>query len=467
VSKSVATGERESPGPAAFGSLRAEDESWLSECFAPPPQFERVTGQCSTIVFGAPGSGKTALYRELRARSRRAEGRPARLLVEWRPAPLPPGAQSDLAWVKPQAALVLDACAVALARHLIAYSDDYSGASESLQARLTWFIRRFITQGNPALRLGALAEGSAQGAALVRLILDAPVYEALYEDAALHLVAAELVDVLSALGLDGLWVMSDGLEGWAKANPAGLSASLSAFLSTLSLFECPGLAYKLCVPSSLEPELSRTAGLARRRVDGVHLHWDAAALRRLVERRLAFSAGRETFELEQLCDAPGFLEWLEKVGGTSPRAWLDQVAPLARRYLNQPHPRPIDDATWKQLRRDHPPRLHLDEERHMVTVGGREIELENVPTKAYDMLCYLYGRAGQIVTKAELYFLVYRGLDAVPRSPADEHYQGRKEYEGLVDTNIYRLRQALEPDPSDHVLLVAKRGHGLVLNVRW
>ncbi|MEA3340300.1 MAG: winged helix-turn-helix domain-containing protein [Chloroflexota bacterium] len=466
MNASVGTREQKSPGLTAFGSLRAEDEHWLSECFAPPPQFERAARQRSTIIFGAPGSGKTALYRELQARSQRADGRPARLLVEWRPAPLPPEAQPNLAWVKRQSAHVLDACAGSLAHHLAHYPGDYGGASEWLQARLTWFIRRF-TQGDPALRLGALAEGTAEGAVIIRRILAAPVRQVLYEDAAPDLITAELVDALSALGLDSVWVMSDGLEGWAEADPDRLSDSLSAFLSTLSLFERSGLVYKLCVPASLEPALSYAGGMARRRVDSVHLRWDTAALHRLVERRLAFSADRETFALEQLCDAPGFPEWLEKVGGASPREWLDQLTALVKWYLKQSHSQPIDEATWKQLRREHPPRLYLDDVGRKVIVGGREVGLENVPVKAYDMLCYLYRRAGQVVTKAELYFLVYLGLDKTPRSPADEHYEGRKEYEGLVDTNIWRLRQAIEPDPSDPVLLVTKRGHGLVLHVRW
>jgi len=466
MSESGRAEEQKSPGISAFGSLRAEDEHWLSDCFVPPPQFERAARQCSTIIFGAPGSGKTALYQELQARSRRTDGRPLRLLVEWRPAPLLPEAQPNLAWVKRQAAHVLDTCARSLARHLARYPGDYTGASEWLQARLTWFIRRF-TQGDPALRLGALAEGTTESAALIRHILTAPVRQVLYEDATPDLVTAELVNTLKALDLDSIWVMSDGLEGWTEADPDRLSDSLSAFLSTLSLFEHSGLVYKLCVPSSLEPALSYAGGMARRRVDSVHLRWDTATLRRLVERRLALSTGQETFELKQLCDAPGFPEWLEKVGGMSPREWLDQLTALMEWYLKQHISQPIDESTWKQLRRDHPPHLYLDDVGRKVIVGGREVGLENVPTKAYDMLCYLYRRAGQVVTKAELYFLVYLGLDKTPRSPADEHYEGRKEYEGLVDTNIWRLRQAIEPDPSDPVILVTKRGHGLVLHARW
>ncbi len=457
---------QKSLGLSAFGSLRAEDEPWLSACFVPPSEFGRIVGPQSTIVFGDPGSGKTALYQELQARSRRADGKPVRLLVNWRPTPLPPEAQPNLAWVKRQTGHVLDACAGALTHYLACYPDDYTIAPEWAQVRLVWFIHRF-TQGDHALRLGPLADGPAKGATLIRQILASPVRDVLYEDATPDQVVAELVNALRPLGLDGVWVMSDGLEGWIETDPERLTRSLSAFLSTLSLFEHSGLVYKLCVPACLEPALSHAGGLARRRVDSVHLRWDTGSLRRLVERRLAFAAEQEGFELKQLCNASGFLEWLEKVGGTSPREWLDQVAALVGRYLEQPQPRPIDETTWKQLRREHPPRLYLDDTSRKVIVGGREIGLENLPAKAYDMLRYLYQRAGHVVTKAELYFLVYRGLDKVPRSPSDEHYEGRKEYEGLVDTNLWRLRKAIEPDPSSPVLLVTRRGHGIVLQVRW
>ncbi len=462
----TSVGTQEAIGMTAFGSLRAEDEPWLSDCFLPPAEFERVTGPQSIIVFGEPGSGKTALYRELHSLSRRADGKPMRLLVEWRPVPLPPEAQPNLAWVKRRAMHVLDACAGALARHLARYPGDYTDAPEWAQVRLIWFIRRF-TQGDPALRLGPLADGPAEGAPLIRRILTAPVRDVLYEDAAPDLAAAELVSALGALGLDGVWVMSDGLEGWAETDPERLTHSLRAFLSTLSLFERSELLYKLCVPAHLEPALSYAGGLARRRVDSVSLRWNTGSLRMLAERRLAFALGQERFALEQLCDAGEFPPWLEKVGGTSPREWLDQLAALVVHYLEQPNPRPIDEETWKQLRREHPPRLYLDDAGRKVIVGGREIGLENLPAKAYDMLRYLHRRAGQVVTKAELYFLAYRGLDRVPRSPADDHYEGRKEYEGLVDTNLWRLRQAIEPDPSNPVLLITKRGHGVVLQVRW
>lgn len=457
---------REMPGLIAFGSLRAEDEPWLDACFVPPPEFERAAGQRSVIIFGGPGAGKTAVYRELRTRSMGASGKPTRLLVEWRPAPLPPEAQPGLPWVKRQVAQILDVCASAVARHLADFPTDYAYAPEWAQACLTWFIRRFLL-GEPALRLGPLTDGPSEGAALIRRILAVSVRDVLYGDAPPEQVVAELVSALKTLGLDGIWVMSDGLEGWSETDADRLSGSLGAFLSALSVFEQPGLVYKLCVPARLEPALSQASGLARRRLDSVHIRWDTESLRRLVEQRLAFAMGREVFNLQQLCNAPGLLEWLKKVGGTLPREWLDQVTPLLRHYLAQPSPRPLDEVTWKQLRREHPPRLLLDDASRKVMVGGCEIGLETVPAKAYNMLKYLYQRGGQVVSKAELYFLAYRGLSRVPRTPDDEDYEPPTIYEGLIDTNLWRLRQAIEPDPADPVLLVTRRGHGVVLQIRW
>lgn len=450
----------------AFDSLRAEDEPWLHEYFVPPPEFERAVAQRSVVIFGGPGCGKTALYRHLRALSLRPGGRPVRLLVEWRPMLLTPETQPDLAWVKRQVAQILDACAWTLARHLADFPEDYANAPEWARARADWFIHRFLL-GEPGVRLGPLADGSSAGAALIRRILTTPVRDVLYADASPEQVLAELINALQALGLDGIWVMSDGLEGWGEADPDRLICSLGAFLSTLSLLERPGLAYKLCLPARLEPSLSQAGGIARRRMDSLRIQWDAESLQRLIGRRLVFVTGGQLFDLRQLCSAPGLLDWLDRVGGTSPREWLDQVSPLVKRYLAQSSPRPLDEAAWRQIQREHPPRLLLDDTGRKVMVGGREIGLEHIPAKAYEMLRYLYRRGGQVVSKAELYFLAYRGLDYVPRSTADKEYEPPRSYEGVIDTNLWRLRQAIEPDPAHPVLLVTRRGHGVVLQVRW
>ncbi|MGB9890629.1 MAG: hypothetical protein ACPLTQ_13330, partial [Anaerolineae bacterium] len=310
--------ERVPLGSAAFAALRAEEEPWLPDCFIPPSEFDRMADpRRSVVIFGDSGSGKTAVYRMLDALSLGADGKPLRLLVHWRPAMPISAAEAGLDWVKALVAHILDACVDALIHHLARYPEDYQEAPSWAQARFVWFIHRY-TLGNPRLRWGPLAEGTGPGARLVRQILSGPVDDILYVDAPPEHGISELVNTLKVMKMDGIWVLTDGLEGWAEMAFDRLGAGLKAFLSTLSLFDLSGLVYKICLPSELEPVLSYAGGLARRRVEGIHLRWDSPTLRRLVERRLSLAFGRD-FPLEELCTAAGLPEWLEKVGGASPR----------------------------------------------------------------------------------------------------------------------------------------------------
>lgn len=453
-------------GSLAFASLRAEEEPWLRECFVPPPNFGRIADpNRSVVLFGDPGSGKTAVYKALETYSLGQGGKPVCLLVHWRPSPLAPHAQPNLTWVKRLTEELLDACAAALICYMERFPQDYMNAPLWAQSRLIWFTRRF-TMGSPELRWGPIAEGPEPGASLIRQILAAPVPEVLYEDAPPESVIAELLSALRATGLSGIWVLTDGLETWTDMAADQLTGSLKAFLSTLSLLGQSGLIYKLCLPAEIESAMSLAGGIARRRVDSIHLRWDSSTLRQLVERRLAFAFGQESFPLEKLCNAPGLLQWLEKAGGESPREWLDQVAALVEHYAMNPQSAPIDEKTWMRLRLNRPPRLYLDEKRGRIIVGGRQINLEKLPTKAYEMLRYLYGRGGEIVTWAELYYKVYRGLDYVP-PPMDDAYEPPANYKSILDTNLWRLRRAVEPDPNNCVLLLTRRGHGVTLQVRW
>lgn len=453
------------PSAGAFEKLRAEDEPWLEQCFIEPPEFGQLLSDESIIVFGKDGYGKTALCRQLSRCMRDAHEKPTRLLVPWRPMISATGSSEGSGWVRRQAEQALDATALALAQHLAAYPDDFVSAALDTQESLTWFIHRCVL-GRPHARLRPLVSPGARGSALLGQILDASPAGVLYADVGPELVIAELLGALRDIGIGGVWIMADDLEGMMGADEVGLVHALNGFLAALGLFEPGGLIFKMFVPSQLESALSRASGVIRRRVTAIQLTWNSARLRRLVEARLAFVMGRSNFTLETLCVDPHLLDWLETGGDTSPREWLDQVRPLVRHYLEHDMATPVDNKTWKALRLANPPRLQLDDESRCLVVGGRDISLDKLPGKAYEMLRYLYEKRG-IATKGELYYRVYLGKETIPRAPSDKDYKGPAEYENLIDNYVLRLRKAIEPIPSEPVLLRTVRGHGVELAKRW
>ncbi len=461
-------------GLAAFDSLRAEDEPWLNRIFVPPPNIEQVAGERSVIVFGRPGSGKTALGRYLRSLCRNPDGSPNRLVAEWSPAPLLKEGLSRIAAVQAQARQILDACVEAGLQFVAGTPTALQSVPPTAMEGLAWFVHKY-SQGDLSLRIEQMIEEEdPPGKELLGDILNSSPRKVLPADASPDKVAAQLVRILSPMGLKGVWVIgSDAeLEMWAEVDPDDLVARLSSFFSTLPLFEKTRFNYKLLLPASLEQKTLAVVQTMRQRqrIFAYYLNeWDTTTLLELVNRRLSLALGRPGFKLDWLCSDPKLREWLEWVGDASPREWLAQVKPLVEAYLANPAREPISQNAWYDLRRKYPPRLYLDDDGKRIMVGARQISLEGLPVKAYDMLRYLYQQPSDSVTsKADLYYRVYLGQETVP-SVGEKGYEGPEEYRGVIDTNLWRIRQAIEPDRSSrhHVLLLTLRGHGIRLNTRW
>jgi len=448
-----------------FQSLRAEEEPLLGTCFVPPRGYEYLAGDTSVVVLGDVGSGKTALYKMLCLHGMDESGKPTRLLIEWRPQPeLEKNKQNNLSVARRLTLQMLDACALTVVEHLTRFYPDFEQAPPWAQTRLLWFIRCSL-QGDLVARLEPVFSGHQSLEPLTTKIQGVSPDAILYEPSPEQLIG-ELLTGLQGIGLAGIWIMADGFEGWAETEPEVLGFNLKAFFSALSLFEDQRLNFKFFIPAPLEPAMMRASGILRRRVTPYHLQRETTELMQIVERRLALTLGREQVSLRDVCEAPSLPEYLERVGHRSPREWLDQIQPLVQHYLESHPAKPIDEDTWKKLRRQYPPHFWMDEIGCNVRVGGREIPLDDVPPKTYNMLHYLYQHAGKVVSKEALYFLAYLGLDHIPR-PGDEKYESPKEYSGLVDTSIYRLRQAIEPDPSAPIILQTVRGYGVRLVSRW
>ncbi len=95
-----------------------------------------------------------------------------------------------------------------------------------------------------------------------------------------------------------------------------------------------------------------------------------------------------------------------------------------------------------------------------VTVGWRQITGLQAGQRA--LLSYLYENHGQACPREDVYRAYLEGTGG--KKP-DEEYS--KDYAGTLDNAIYRLRQAIEPDPDHPVLVVTIRGYGFRLDNAW
>ncbi len=451
-------------GSQAFELLNAENESWLADCFIPPSEMGALVGDRSVLVFGQPGSGKTALARALRERYAFTNDRLTWLVVDWRPRLLPVASPSTTSLTHHHVASVLEACGLALAEYLAHHVEAYLQIPDWAKKRLVWFLQHSASEISDVFG-PLLEEVPPEGRTLLDQLLVEPIKDPPHAQAP-DWMLSELVKGLKPFGLEGIWVLCDGLKSWAQADPERLNHNLTVILSTLSLFERSGLAFKMFLPAELENPLRRSGGVARRRLDVRHLNWNKQNLWQLVEIRLSLALRKDEFHLADLCNAPGWVKWLEWVGGNVPREWLDQVQPVYRYYIENRLERPVDEKTWRRLRRERPPRFWMDEHGRKATVGGREIDLGELSSDVYKMLRYLYQHSNELVTREELHFLVQRELGFIPRL-GDRLYESPKDYGGALDTRIYRLRQAIEPDPAEPVLVRTLRGYGIKLVCRW
>ncbi len=442
-------------GLSAFGSLRAEDEPWLAECFVPPTEFALMAEASSIIVFGPPGSGKSAIRRMLMARAVKPDGSPSHLIVEWQPNPAVWEPSVGFQSVPGQVAHIFDLCADALLHHLARNPDGWTAAPAWTHQMLTWFVQQFL-RGDATVRAAHLLEG-LPGSSVVADMIREEKGEALLPPGDWRLVAAEFSKSVKRLGLQGVWVFVDGVETWLgdRLEVGAFLNSLWHFLSTLPLFERSDFAYKVFLPSSLYTPLANAAGIDRSRFAPFRISWTESQLLQMARKRVALALGKEMAP-EMLCEAPNFMETVRRTGGENPRVWLEVLRPVVAHYLE--HGRPATLAEWKRLRRQVPLRLSVDEETGVVIAGGRVIPREALSAGAHRLLVYLYRNAGRVVPLDELYQRGYQ-----KQSNSTDHYYD----EGVLYSRLSELRKAIEPDPRDPLYLETFREKGVRLNVTW
>jgi len=454
----------EALGLAAFDSLRAEDEPWLEQAFVPPVDFGLMTGMRSVAVFGRTGAGKTALRQAL---VRYAASPRARCLVaEPHIKPLPYGVVADSNVAQIQIKESLDACGMALLRHLAAFPRTFLEAPAWAQHMLVWFAHSFV-QGEVAelLQDSLLDQFSEPGRSLLQSLRVSPADFGLRVESDSGLVLTELVKALREIGLNGLWFVIEVPEPWDAGELGGLAESLKALLGTMPLFERAGTALKLVLPAGLGAVLTGTSGIVRRRVDTYYLTWPPDRLIRLVESRLALASAGKVTTVAGLAAGSGLLTWLERCGGASPRGWLEYARLLFSTYWDSAasgRAQPLEQHEWKRVAKSHPPPLLLNEGTKLVTVGWREIS--DLAPNEFKLLSYLYRNSGRLCTRSELYYRALRELRAEPSVSEVKIWEAPKDWGPVLDTNLCRLRQAVDPDPADPLIIVTHRRRGVQLN---
>jgi DNA-binding winged helix-turn-helix (wHTH) protein len=437
------------PGLLAFDNLRAEDEPWLERCYVPPAEFDLIAGSRSVVVFGEPGSGKTALYQALKRRLIPDGVRPTHLSFEWRPlASVPPEVEVER---------LLAACAQELLSYLATWPATFSQSSHHNQTTLTWFVQKYLSGSLPRMADELEEKVDEKGQALLRNLVSSTVSDEYLSEAYPEQIIVELTKALSKIGLTGVCVLVGPDE---LGDVEGVGDGLSSFLSTLRLFENPRFAYKLVLPAQLEPVLARAGGVVRRRLDRYRLDWLEHHLTTIVERRLSLASEGEIEKLQDVCQDKELPVWLARCGGTSPRGWLDQVRPLAAHYLDLR--RPVTTDEWRQIRLMRPPEFWLDEAQRCVVVGYRRIR--DLPDIEWAILRYLYQHRDRICSREELYHEAHLPGSGAPQT--DRRFFP-KEYEGALNNALMRLRQAVEPTPRSPLFIVTHKGKGVRLEHVW
>ena len=458
------TQPKTAPDVSVFNALRAEDEPWLNECFVPPPLMSDLLDNRSVVVFGRSGYGKTALSYALQGWEAQKHNY---LLARWKPTPLSGGASSGIESVQEQVTQIFDACVESILRYLAHQPQAYQNASPLTQEALRWFLHRFSQEILEFQVEQLIDDLELTDASVLQAILIPPTREILKPASPAQRIASRLIKTLNKMGLRGVWVVVDDVElgVWFDNALEALVNNLNNFLSALSLFEGATLSYKLFLPEQLKPHLGNASALIRRRAHSYELSWTPEALQNLIETRLRFATAGEINALSDLHHNPKELtNWLRTVSADSPRVWLTQIQPLLRHYLGVPSTQrsPINAVEWDTLRQSWRPELKFDAEHRRVCVGGKEIPLEKFSKDTYNVLEYLYRRKNEVVSRQELYFLAYRGMDHIP-VPGEADYEALNEYRGVVDNILWKLRNIIEPNRRHPALLLTVRGHGVKL----
>jgi len=449
-------------GADAFYERRAEkEEAWLPQAYVKPNFYNRLLGMRSFAVVGQSGSGKTALRKKLEYQLADNQQDTPVLLVEW---PINTNAinQPGLVGLRLWFEHGLDACARAALRSLVRSPQKFTNSPPWFKDAIGWFIHQHLLDDKNYV-LGRLSEGCADGGNdVLRELMDMTPRPLLAPNASETRLITVLVDVLQHLGMQGVVMTIDGLEPLVKVDEKALGDKLNALLSALALFEERGFSIKIFAPRTLEDRLAASNGILRRRLDIFRLEWSTNELMDIVRARMALATGQASFDLSKVYPEEHLLNWLEDIGGNTPRGWLEKLYPVVDQYLSQEKPAPLTSEDWSKFQPTGVPLLRVEEDTGRVFTG--QIEVTNIQPQPLKILRYLYANAPRICTRSELYYRAHLELPQEPVGPQDDAWQAPKFWRDLIDTNIWRLRKMIEPQGNfKPIYIITVKGKGIRL----
>jgi len=453
-------------GLPVFSTKKAEAEPWLmQQAFVSPPDFEFLKGDHSIVLFGEPGAGKTTSCLALEQYGLTSS---KRLIVHWRPQMPENVTELSTALAMSQLRNILGACARNFIDKLSVDPVLLLKALPSAQEYLIWFLKH-ITNANDLLDLMPVSI-SKKDKDQFQVLSERYSRDFFREPPDTMVIATEFTKALISTGFTAVWIMVDGIEWLTENQRKNAINALHSVLSTIKLFEIPYLSYKMVLPTEFESDLVDAIAITRDRAMVFRISWDTNYLVTILERRVSQAVGTST-SLDSLYKAEEIRSWLETCGGLTPRGWLEYFRPIFSTYwdiLSSSKTRKLTKAEWINARKRSSLHLKFDPETNQVWVGMGEMRILSPEVGA--IFSYLYNNQGRYCTKKELYFQAYLPFIA-PQEKAKEVGEPiafPKEYDDLINTVIYRLRQAVEPNPKDKepAFITTKRDVGIRLSMQ-
>lgn len=440
-----------------FEALRAEMEApWLGQAFLAPREFDLMTGPNSILVMGEEGSGKTAL--EIQLKNHAAQKGTSRLLVaSWRPQLSAETVSSDQI-AETFMLQAMNSLSFAFLQAVIQTPSIYSFAPSWARDFMIWFVQHYL-QGDREFHLSRLAEHAASDGLEAVTVLLSNEPRLLFPQSMPATILPHLTEAIKVLGFEGIWIFVDGLDTLFRLSPNRLEQFLNDFLSTLEYFEDPAFAFKMIVSRDLGLRLQKSRGVVTRRFKMYNLNWHEEELIRMVEKRVSLTLKREHILLGELCKDEAWFHWLKRYSGDTPRGWLDLTRPILAAYIKKG--KSLSKIEWLDIYRQSPPPLRLDLEAGHVLIGHGKVDVSAI---SYKLLAYLYENRHRSCAKSELYYCAHKELAKEPRAKEDAGWEDISSWEGMIDTALWRLRQAVEwdKDESSPLYIISERGQGKI-----